>query len=118
MFYHILVMRKLFLFRLFHSLVFWFMLACLVYILYCGVTGTFNLFLLVALIAVLTEGVVLILNRWRCPLTALAEKLGAEKGSVTADMFLPAVVARNTFRVSTILFVAELALLSVRYFIE
>ena len=111
------MVSKLFLFRLFHNLVYWFMIACLIYILYCGITRTFGSILLIALIAVSTEGLVLILNRWRCPLTTLAEKLGAEKGSVTADIFLPAVVARNTFRVSTVLFVAELALLSVRYFI-
>jgi hypothetical protein len=94
------------------------MLACLVYILYCGITGTFGLFLLVALVAIFAEGMALILNGWQCPLTTFAERLGAERGSVTADMFLPAVVARNTFRVSTMLFVAELVLLSVRYFMD
>jgi hypothetical protein len=41
--------------------------------------------------------------------------MGAEKGSVT-DIFLPDIIARNIFRVSTPLFCAALVLLAVRYF--
>ncbi len=92
------------------------MLACLLYILYAGVTRTFNRVLLLAIAAIFIEGAALILNKWRCPLTTLAEKYGAEKGSV-ADIFLPAIIARNAFKWSTVLFTAELILLGIRYFI-
>ena len=68
------------------------MLACLFYILYAGVTGTFNLVLLLAVVAILIEGAVLILNKWRCPLATLAERYGAKKGSVV-DIFLPTTLA-------------------------
>ena len=92
------------------------MVVCLFYILCAGVTGTFNLVLLVAVAAIFAEGAALILNKWRCPLTTLAEKYGAEKGSV-ADIFLPAIIVRNAFKWSAILFTAELILLGIRYFI-
>ena len=92
------------------------MVACLGYILYSGATATFNLVLLFAIIAISIEGGVLILNRWRCPLTTFAEKHGAEKGSVV-DLFLPRVLARNSYKWGTVLFVAGLGLLAVRYFI-
>ncbi len=92
------------------------MSACLFYILYAGVTKTFNWILLMAVIAIFVEGTALILNKWRCPLASLAEKYGAEKGSVT-DIFLPAVVARNVFRVSIVLLTAGLVLLGIGYFI-
>ncbi len=92
------------------------MLVCLLYILYAGVTGTFNLVLLIAIIAIFIEGIALILNKWRCPMTTLAEKYGAEKGSVV-DLFLPAIMARTSFKWFTVLFVAELILLGIRYFI-
>ena len=72
--------------------------------------------LLIAIIAILIEGLVLIFNKWRCPLTSLAEKHGAEKGTVT-DMFLPDIISRNVFKIAIILFPAELILLGVRYFI-
>jgi hypothetical protein len=92
------------------------MVACLLCILYAGVTATFNWLLLIAMVAIFIEGGALILNRWRCPLTTLAEKYGAEKGSV-ADIFLPKMVARNAFKWWTVLFAAELVLLGIRYFI-
>ncbi len=72
--------------------------------------------LLIAIIAILIEGLALILNKWRCPLASLAEKYGAEKGSVT-DIFLPDVISRNVFKITVVLFPAELILLDIRYFI-
>ena len=93
------------------------MSACLIYILYCGITKTYDWTLLLAISAILINGLALLLNHGRCPLTTLAEKQGAEKGSVT-DIFLPQWIARNVFRVSTVLFSAELVLLAFRYFIE
>jgi hypothetical protein len=91
------------------------MSACLLYILYCGITLIYNWALLVALAAIFAEGAALILNRWRCPLTTLVERYSGGKGSVT-DLFLPDIIARNTFRYSTFIFAAELLLLAVGYF--
>jgi len=71
--------------------------------------------LLVALVAILLEGVALLLNRGRCPLTTLAEKYGADKGSVT-DMFLPSWMGRQVFRVSVVLVPIELIILALGYF--
>lgn len=91
------------------------MSACLLYVLYAAIARAYNWVLLAAICAILFEGLALLLNHGRCPLTTFAEKLGAEKGSVT-DIFLPHWIARNVFRVSTILFAVELALLAVGYF--
>ena len=91
------------------------MAACLFYILYCGITRTYNWLLLAAILAVLIEGLALLLNKGRCPFTTLAEKHGAEKGTVT-DIFLPDWISRNVFRISTVLFSVELILLAFRYF--
>ncbi len=110
------MINKLFLIKLVHSLIFFLMLACLIYILYSGITGTFNLLLLLALIAIFTEGIALILNNWRCPLTGLAERYGAESGSVT-DIFLPSIIARNSFMIFSVVFALGLVLLAIRYFL-
>ena len=85
------------------------------YILYSGITKTFNWVLLIALIAIVVEGLALLLNKGRCPLTTFAEKHGAEKGTVT-DIFLPDLISRNVFRISIVLFSAALILLAFRYF--
>jgi len=92
------------------------MLACALYILYAGVTAFFNWLLLIAIGSIFIERGALIINRWRCPLTTLARRLGAEKGSV-ADFFLPTVVARNILKWGMDIFPAELIFLAIRYFI-
>ncbi len=109
--------HRLLLLKWFHSLIAFFMLACLFYILYAGVTGTFNIFLLVAIVTILIEGAAISLNKCQCPLTTLAEKHGADKGSV-ADIFMPGIIARNLFKWSPFVFASELVLLAVRYFIS
>ena len=109
--------NKIFFIKSIHTIIFFFMWVCLLYILYCGITKTFNWALLLAIGAIFIEGFALLLNHGRCPFTTLAEKLGAEKGSVT-DIFLPQWMARNVFRFSTILFTMELVLLAFRYFVK
>ena len=109
--------NKLFFIKSIHTIIFFFIWVCLLYILYCGITKTYNWALLLAIGAIFTEGFALLLNHGRCPFTTLAEKLGAEKGSVT-DIFLPQWMARNVFRLSAVLFTVELVLLAFRYFIE
>jgi len=106
---------RLLLIKWLHSLIAFFMLACLFYILYAGVTGTFNGILLIAIATILIEGAAISLNKWQCPLTTLAEKYGAEKGSVS-DIFLPGVIARNLFKWSPAIFAGELVLLGIRHF--
>ena len=97
-----------------HSVIAFFLLACLVYVLYAGITATFNVFLPVAIATILIEGAAISLNKWRCPLTTLAEKYGAQKGSV-ADIFMPRIIADNLFKWTPLLFAAELALVGIRY---
>ena len=106
---------RIFLIKVLHSIIFFFFLACLGYIAFAAITRRFDAWLALAIGSISSEGVILLLNGWRCPLTKLAEKYGAGNGSVT-DLFLPPFLARNAFRISLSLAVAEMALLTVRYF--
>ena len=81
--------KKIFVIKLIHSILFFLMAFCLFYILYCAITDKYDWTLLIAMVIIILEGLSLVFNRRRCPLTTLAEKYGAEKGSVT-DIFLPA----------------------------
>ena len=98
-----------------HSVIAFFLMACLIYILYAGITATFSVFLPVAIATILVEGVAISLNKQRCPLTTLAEKYGAKKGSI-ADIFMPKIIADNLFKWTPFLFAGELVLVGVRYF--
>ena len=108
------MLNKLFFIKSVHTVIFFFMWLCLIYILYCGITRTYNWALLLAISAILIEGLALLFNRGRCPLSTLAEKQGAESGSVT-DIFLPQWMARDVFKFATVLFIAELVLLGLGY---
>ena len=106
---------KLFLIKFIHSVIFWWQVICLGYLLFACITKTFDILVLLAIISILVNGLLLLLNKGRCPFTTLAERQGAQKGSIT-DIFLPDWVARNIFRVATPLFIIELIVLAVRYF--
>lgn len=106
--------KTIFVIKFIHSIIFFFMVACLGYILYCAAARRYDWTLLVALIAIFIEGLALLLNRWRCPLTSLAEKYGAANGAVT-DIFLPDWLTRHTFKVSTALLTIELIWLAWGY---
>jgi hypothetical protein len=107
--------KKVFLIKFIHSILFWLMIFCLFYILYCAISRTYDWFLLTAAGIIVFEGLSLVFNHWECPLTTLAEKYGAKKGSVT-DIFLPAWCARNVFKFSTVLFTIEIIWLGIGYF--
>ncbi len=63
----------------------------------------------VAAAIALTECAVYAANGFVCPLTPVAERLGAQRGSVS-DIFLPDVVARNLTWIATPILVAGLAM--------
>jgi hypothetical protein len=107
--------KKIFYIKLIHSVIFLFMFACLVYIFFCAVVGRYDWTLVFALAAIIVEGIVLIINRWTCPFTKLAQKYGDENGAVT-DLFIPARYARHTFNVFTVIFIIELIWLAWGYF--
>ena len=64
----------------------------------------------------LAEGIVLLLNHGRCPLTAIAENLGDKHGQIT-DTLLPKWFADRVFKVYTWFFVAGFLGLAVRLII-
>ena len=79
--------------KLVHTAIFVVLSACALYVLYSGATARVTTWTWVAVAAIVGEGVALALSGGRCPLTRLAERLGATDGSV-ADLFLPEVVRR------------------------
>ena len=77
-----------------HTLIWLLVEAAVGYLLYSGVAGRSDRRAAVAGAVVLGEGIVYLANGARCPLTGVAESLGAESGSVT-DIYLPKRVASN-----------------------
>lgn len=77
-----------------HTLAWFSIEACMMYVLYAGFSRRSDRRAGIAAGMVAAESLIFAGNGFRCPLTAVAERLGAERGSVT-DIYLPRWFARN-----------------------
>jgi hypothetical protein len=83
--------------KAFHTLAWLSIESCVLYVLYvlyAGFARRSDRRAAIAAGVVAGESLVYAANGFRCPLTALAEHLGAQRGSVT-DIYLPQWLARN-----------------------
>lgn len=101
--------------KLLHTVIFWILSICVLYSLFSGISGQITLWTWVAVGLVVIESIVLMLFGWTCPLTLLAEQLGAERGSV-ADIFLPKWFADRIFPVCGTTFALAVVILLIRLF--
>ena len=77
-----------------HTAVWFSIEACMLYILFAGFARRSDRRAAIAGAVVAGECLVFAANGFRCPLTGVAESLGAESGSVT-DIYLPRWFAKN-----------------------
>jgi hypothetical protein len=77
-----------------HTLAWFSIEACMIYVLYAGFARRSDRRASLAAAVVAAESLTFAGNGFRCPLTQVAERLGAERGSVT-DIYLPRWFARN-----------------------
>ncbi len=80
--------------KLVHTLVWFSIESCMVYVLWAGITRQSDRRAGSAAAVVAGESLVFAANGFRCPLTQIAERAGAERGSVT-DIYLPRWFAHN-----------------------
>ena len=83
-----------------HTGIFASLAGAVLYTFYSGITGRVTRMTGIAVAAVLGEAVIYAGNGFRCPLTNVAEGLGAENGTV-GDIFLPDWFARRIPQVSS-----------------
>jgi hypothetical protein len=101
--------------KLVHTVVFWILSLCVLHALFSGIADRITPWTWVAVGLLLLESIVLIASGWTCPLTILAERQGALKGSV-ADIFLPAWLADRIFPICGTLYGVALVLIAWRVF--
>jgi hypothetical protein len=103
--------------KLVHTGIFAVLSVCVLYVLISGVLNRINGWTWGALSAVVIEGLVLAASGWKCPLTQLAERLGAADGAV-ADIFLPKWLADRIFPVCGAIVALSCAVLLVRLLVQ
>jgi hypothetical protein len=106
---------KLAVVRILHTIIYLIMASATLYVFYCGLAGSRNRLLAVAVTLVAFEGLVFLGNGMRCPLTDLAQKYGDPTGHV-GDTFFPEGCTRYTFRAFGSLYLIGLALIAAEYF--
>ena len=92
-----------------HSVAFWILQSAILYLLFKGLRGESDAKAGAAAVLVGGECAIYAGNGFRCPLTGLAEDLGAESVSVT-DIFLPDWLARNIATIYAPMYFVTLAL--------
>jgi len=80
--------------KLVHTLVWFSIECCMIYVLWAGFRRRSGRRAAIAAGVVASESLVFAANGFRCPLTQVAERVGAERGSVT-DIYLPRWFAHN-----------------------
>ena len=101
--------------KLIHTVIFWILSLCVLYALVSGLADRITAWTWVAVGLLLVESVVLMVSGWTCPLTILAERQGALRGSVT-DIFLPTWLADRIFPICGTLYGIALVLIAWRVF--
>lgn len=101
--------QKLFLIKLVHTAIWAFFVATIGYVVYAGVTGDIGLPVWIAIGLVSLEGLVLLLNQGRCPLTSVGARY-TEDRSDAFDIFLPNWLAKHNKLIFTTIFLAATAL--------
>jgi hypothetical protein len=99
--------------KLIHTFVWGVMALATLYILYAGITNTFDTLLIISLALLSLETLVLIFNKWTCPLTPLAGNFTTERKD-NFDIYLPLWLATYNKHIFGTLFVAGLALICLR----
>jgi len=100
--------KKLFLVKSLHTIIWAFFVLVILYVLYSGIFDRINIFTWIAIALVVLEGIILLIYKWRCPLTQVAKKY-TDKHVVGFDIFLPSWLAKHNKAIFTSLFAIGLA---------
>ncbi|MCL2408905.1 MAG: hypothetical protein FWC96_04730 [Oscillospiraceae bacterium] len=100
---------KLILIKLLHTAIWCVMAAAVFYILHAGIFDRINLLVWFCVGLIFVETIVLLIFKWKCPLTLLGRKYTDNTG-VGFDIFLPVWLAKNNKLIFSCLFTVGLVL--------
>ena len=95
--------------QLIHTAIWCVFVSAIFYILYAGIFDNINALVWVCVGLILMEGIILLICKWRCPLTLLSAKYTSDQYD-GFDIFIPKWLARHNKTIFTSLFVLGLAL--------
>lgn len=105
--------QKLLLIKIIHTVVWAFYVIVLGYILYAGIFNVIDVKLLIAVGLVIIEGIILIIFKWKCPLTVLAYRYTDDRRPAF-DIFFPEWLAEHNKTIYSILFATGIVMIIYR----
>lgn len=96
--------------KLLHTLIFFFVSGCIVYIVYCGITGKINRFLIASIVIVFVIGAIYAINGFECPLTSIVYRMAGRRD--VQDIFFPDWFANKIMPVSTVIYLVGVVLVA------
>lgn len=102
--------------KIIHTIIWIVMALATLYILYAGLTNTFDIFLYISIALLTAETIVLILNKWTCPLTPIARNYTDDRKD-NFDIYLPEGLARYNKIIFGSIFVIGIILVILNYFV-
>jgi hypothetical protein len=94
----------LFLIKLIHTIVWTLFVFIIFYILYAGIANEINIYVYIAIASIIIEGLVLMINQGKCPLTNVARKYIDDDSKDNFDIFLPNWLAKHNKIIFTSIF--------------
>ena len=102
---------KLILIKLIHTAVWFVMASAVLYVLFAGIFDRVTILVWYCIGLIFVEGLVLLICKWKCPLTLLGRKYTNDP-KTGFDIFLPAWLAKNNKAIfSTLFFIGLLLVL-------
>lgn len=105
--------NKLLLIKLVHTLIWAFFVSVIGYILYAGISNEVGTPVWIAIGLIVFEGIVLLMNKGKCPLTPLAAQY-TNNTDDNFDIFLPKWLARNNKIIFSLIYFLGVALVIYR----
>ena len=101
--------------KLIHTIIWFIFVVAILYVCYAGAFNKITRLVWFCIGAVVVEGIVLMINRGKCPLTSIAAKY-TDNRSANFDIFLPEWLAKHNKTLFTTIFMIGLILVLLRNF--
>ncbi|WP_197079510.1 hypothetical protein [Desulfosporosinus sp. I2] len=95
--------HNLLMIKVLHTVIWAFFVLIILYILYTAIIDRIDILTWIAIALIVVEGIILLINGWRCPLTIVGEKY-TEQTDVGFDIFLPRWVSKNNKTIFTTIY--------------
>ncbi len=105
--------QRLFTIKVIHTIVWVFFVVMIFYILYAGIADKIGILVWFAISLVVIEGIVLLINGWKCPLTILGQNY-TDDTDAGFDIFLPKWLAKNNKVIFTTIYFLGVAIVIYR----